>query len=127
MTMQLSYPLKISARLLPAVQIGPAWVSLEYLGERCFHWYIDVLKDGKAIEFAGEDFRLPMSAGSGDLSDFYRKAMASFLSFLQAFAEAVEYETRSGRKSDNSQLFPAGLRDWAVEFQDDIMLAQLEL
>lgn len=117
--MLLRPPMEISARLLPAVRIGDSWISLDYRGDREFKWYIDT----PIGEFSGTDFRGP---ACGDMDDFIRKSMESFLGFLDAFVEAIEYTRRTGRESENADLFPAELTDWAVENRDEILLKRLD-
>lgn len=47
----------------------------------------------------------------------------SFLSFMQAAIEAAEYEMRTGRESDNADLFPKHVVEWALEHKDAIDMA----
>ena len=54
------------------------------------------------------------------------KAMADLLGFIGAYAEAIEYERRTGSESDNRDLFPATLADAADAVGSDgfAMLAE---
>ena len=56
-----------------------------------------------------------------------RQGMESLLSFLGAAAESYGYTMRTGRESDNSELFPAFIVEWAYQNADEISMAQYEL
>lgn len=108
----LKSPVMITARLLPGVEVGGAFISIEYAGRQDrrganeFRWYIDL----GANEFTGDD-----------LSDWegLQGMLSSLLSFLGAFAEAQGYPD-----SENRDLFPEGLAEWAQQNSDEIgMLA----
>ena len=115
--MILKPPFKISGRLLPSLFIGTAWVSIELLSRTQARYYID-LADG--TEVIGDD--LSCRAGLT-----IQSAFESLLSFLGAYAEAIDYSTRTGRVSENSDLFPAALADWATGNSDEIGDAQFML
>jgi hypothetical protein len=53
--------------------------------------------------------------------------MASALSFLQACGDAANYEYRTGRGSENSDLFPAHVAIWAAQHVDELSIAAMEL
>lgn len=112
--MTLKQPFQISARLLPALNIGGAWVQLESLPKRdaenrtVYRWTIDL--PGGA-EFTGQDLR--SGCGGGSLQSGFE----SLLSFLGAFAEGGE----------NADLFPEGLREWAESAADEIACTACEL
>ena len=110
-------PFKISARLLPALQIGGAWISMEVTSDTQASYYI-YLADGS--EVTGDD--IGCRAGL-DL----QSAFSSLLTFLGAFAEAIDYETRTGRESENADLFPASLAEWATQNSDEIGIMSCEL
>lgn len=54
-------------------------------------------------------------------------AFDAFLSFLEAAAEAEEYEVRTGMKSDNSDLFPPHVTEWALLNKDEISMVHSEI
>lgn len=66
-----------------------------------------------------------MRGGSGD-SPCEARAMETLFGFLAAYAEALEYETRTGSESDNSDMFPDSLRSAAETIGSDgfFMLAE---
>jgi hypothetical protein len=115
--MILKPPFKISGRLLPALQIGRAWVSIELITCTQARYFID-LPDG--TEVVGDD----LSCRAGIT---LQGAFESLLSFLGAYAEAIDYGTRTGRASENKDLFPASLADWATGNSDEIGMTQLML
>ncbi len=122
--MELSNPISITPRLLPGLQIGGAWVAIDYAdqpgrrGRIRWRWFID-LPDG--AEFTGDDLQSGCQGGS------LREGLENLLSFLGAFAEAIQYTDRTGRFTDNGDLFPAGLAEWATENSDELGTAQLEV
>lgn len=123
-TLRLHPPLEIGPRLMPAVTIAPGTdhagrVSLD---PSDLTWYID-LADG--TEVSGGDFHHPYMRQ--EPSDYIREAMGAFLCFLSAFAEAIEYEFRTGRPSDNRDLFPRNLREWAYLNSDEIGMLSYDL
>jgi hypothetical protein len=118
--MILHNPFKISARLLPALEVAGAWLSLEEITKNpyrrsVYRWYVD-LPDGK--EFSGDDM-----GGHGG----YQRMFCSFLCFLGASGDAVDYEQRTGRDSENSNLFPLPVAEWASEHMDEITILQMDL
>jgi hypothetical protein len=50
--------------------------------------------------------------------------MESLLSFLTAAAESYGYTMRTGRESDNSDLFPAFIVEWAYQNDSEIQSVQ---
>jgi hypothetical protein len=56
-----------------------------------------------------------------------RDGMESLLGFLTAAAESHGYTVRTGRESDNSDLFPAFITEWAYQHADDLSMAEYEL
>ena len=122
--MEIKQPLCITSRLLPGVEIGGATISIEYAhvtftGQQVYRWHIDKV-DGIG-HFGGTD--LHSVAGGGTLQE----GLESLLGFLSAFAEAVDYERQIEQASENANLFPAGLADWAVENADEITTLVYEL
>jgi hypothetical protein len=77
----------------------------------CYKWTVEV--GGRIYE--DSDLRV---GASDHLND--TKALVSLLGFLSAFAEAVEYDRRNdARESENGDLFPEELRDWAEQIGSD--------
>lgn len=118
-------PLEIGPRLMPAASIAPGTdhagrVSID---PGSWEYYID-LPDGTTVH--GDDFRPAFFVGM-EPDDMVRAAMGSLLSFLGAFAEAIEYEFRTGRPSENRDLFPRNLREWAYLNSDEIGLLSYDL
>jgi len=121
--MTLNPPFAISARLLPALVIGGATISIERISitpdnRDRFQYFIDLI-DGK--QCSGDDLRSGCGGGS------IQSTFVSLLSFIDAFAEAHFYQLRSGRKSENADLFPTELAQWACENSDEISMIRLEI
>ena len=95
--MNLKHPFLISARLLPAVCVGDATISIEYAGS----------KRPAVIE----DVR----SGVGRAS--LRDGMSALLSFLYAAA------TQSDMKGE----FPPRVEEWAKQHSEEISMCQLEI
>jgi hypothetical protein len=69
-----------------------------YDGDRCQYEYL--VSDGETVLAAGDDLR----SGSGAEIDLF-DTMRSLVSFLGAAVESYEYEQRTGRPGENSDLF----------------------
>ena len=120
--MEISSPLCITSRLLPGCRIGDAELSIEYAyvtsdGRQCYCWYID----NADPEENWHSTDLQSGIGGGTLQE----GLESLLSFLGAFAEA-NYQNCE-QDSENANLFPVGLAEWAVQNQDAISEMELEL
>ena len=111
--MNLQSPFIISARLLPAIVIDNVTISFDQKNN-VFYF------DGPDFEYVENSFR--PGAGS-DIQDCF----VAILDFLGAFAEAISYETRTGRESDNKTLFPSIMSDWAIKNSDEFSILQQEI
>jgi len=119
----LNPPFQITPRLLPGLNIGGAWVQLQYCKSRdedrqSYRWTID-LPDGS--EHAGND--LSSGCGGGGL----QSGFASLLSFLGACAESVAYGRRAGHPGENADLFPPAVAEWADQNSDEIAMMACEV
>ena len=108
--MILHEPFKISARLLPALQIGDAWLSWNN-----FEFFLD--RPGEP-EYVIDDFRPGLGAQP-------QECFAAILSFMDAAAESRKYRERAGRHlgvafDSNEDLFPPHIVDWIVDNLDEI-------
>jgi len=105
---------KISSRLLPALQVGEAWISVDHTsksdrdGKPCWRYFIDI----GLMEVKGEDLH-----GWGNAGEMLR----SLCGFLVAFAEAHAYGDEEGQK-----LFPQELAHWAMENSDELSILSME-
>ena len=121
--MLIQSPLCITSRLMVGFQLGGAEVSIGYSDRpgrdrrTRYEYFIDI---GKR-EFRGDD--LQSGAGGGGL----QSGLESLVSFLGAAAEALDYETRTGRASDNADLFPRPVVEWACANSDELGMIGLEL
>lgn len=126
--MKLNSPFHISARLMPALTVANAAISLEYTGKRdgenrpVFAWVID-LPDGS--EHSGADLR----GGCGAKAEL-QEMFETLFSFLSAAGESFSHAERTGldgMEGENSDLFPFAVTQWAANNMDEITMAQIEL
>lgn len=112
--MTLHHPFQISARLLPAIQIGNDWISIEFDGESQgrarYKYHIDFGEQ----EYTGNDLKSGIGGGS------LQEGMASLLSFLSACAESFP------GKGENYDLFPPRIAAWAYRNSDEISMLSCE-
>lgn len=114
-------PLIITSRLLPGFTLDGVTVSVEPTGQ---HDAMGKPQWGYTIDhpertgWYARDLHGPTD---------HRDAVRTLLSFLTAFAEAVEYETRTGREAENSNLFPTFLKEWATQNSDELAMLEWEL
>ena len=117
--MQLQSPVLITSRLLPGVRVGGGTISITYSdregegGRTRYRWFVD-LDNGS--EFTGDDLQSGCQGGS------LQEGLVSLLSFLGAFAEAQRYPD-----SENADLFPSGLAEWATANSDEISMLESEI
>jgi hypothetical protein len=120
--MRLSEPFQIGPRLLSALKVGDTWLHLEHVGNAdnrmVFRWYVD-LADGS--EFSEADLK------SGMQGCTLQEMWGTFLAFLGAAAEAYATETFRGRTSDNSDLFPPSVAEWAYQEADELCCLQMDI
>jgi hypothetical protein len=118
--MELKNPIIITPRLLPGVQIGNAFIAIEYgkptprtsgTGRQVYKVTIDGV--GKRT-YIDETLRSGCQGGS------LQEGLSSFLHFLSACAE-------SKGKGENTNLFPKRIREWAEHFSDEISMLMIEV
>ena len=120
--MIINAPCFISSRLLPAIKVGDATISIGYARKRdrdnrtAYRYYID-LKDGED-GYTCDDIK--SGVGGGNLQE----GLHSVLSFLSACAESYRY---AGEDGENSDLFPQFIAEWAMANSDELSMASLEL
>jgi len=113
-------PFIISSRLLPAVSVAGATISIEptrnrdRYGKPEWRWYVD-LPGGR--EFDGAELY-----GWGDAGEM----LETLLSFLGACGESVNYRDRYGRGGDNAELFPPAVADWCGQNSDELAAAAFD-
>lgn len=118
--MQIQSPFIIGPRRLPALKVGGAWLSLELDGSQS--------PDGRDI--AGFTLDIPdgtmyvdrelKSGCQGFRSSV--EAFESFLGFLSACADSLEYANYSsdGGTGENANLFPSHIGEWALDNKYEI-------
>jgi hypothetical protein len=121
-------PMQISPRLLPALEVAGAWISIEPAGRTHsiasrvpdrleWHWHIDA--KGGLTQSGGE-----LSTGPQHIDDEagYRAAMGALLSFLMHAAECYRHDSDY---EDSS--FSTAVVHWAYQNDDELGMAQVEL
>lgn len=108
--MILESPLCISARLMPAIKVGNAYISFDLDCLDRFH--IDTPDWSETVP----GFRLPNIRFESDI-EMAREAFSAFLSF----AAAMRYSD-----SDNRDLFQPIVREWLYEHEDEIAYMHFE-
>lgn len=120
--MILHLPFIITPRLCAGLQIGDGWLSLmstyqgpreNALGARTIATLILDLPGG--IEYICDD----LSSGCGGFGG-YVSIFESFFAFLEAAVGSYEFEQRTGRKGENTDLFPPHVVEWACDNKSDI-------
>lgn len=115
--MKLNPPFIIAPNLEPGLEIGGAYITLQYgnrphpQGRQRYEWtwFMDDREE------SGDD--LASGVGGGTL----QQGFESMLSFLSAFASATN------PSSENHGLFPQSMREWAEQNSDEIELAWIDL
>jgi len=123
--MEIHAPMIITSRLLPGIKINDCTISIKITGND---------SDGRTtyyVYFDGDNNKfnyIETELKSGCQGGTEKEGLTSILSFLSAAGEAYAYNLhRTTNKSENSDLFPPFLNEWAYQNSDEITLAQLEL
>lgn len=123
--MIIKQPFIITSRPLPGFRFGDATLSLIdpnalSTGQaRVAHFVIDSL-----VGWTNYD-----SIGGGGAAKFKGPvaAFSTFLSFLLAAVEGLEYEDRVGRPGENADLFPRHVVRWALDNKSEIEMAHADM
>lgn len=122
-TYRLLPPYDIGPRLMPSVRLSDgSRVSIEAEeitgdGRVRWHYVIDGVDGTELLD--GND----MQSGRGDAPEDVANAFQTLASFLSAWVEALHY----GEASENYDLFPQSLADWAEANADELsMLVETE-
>lgn len=110
-------PFCISARLMPALKIGGAWLSLSAY-PLAFH--LD-LPNGDTFDIA--------EYHPGTAAVTLRTMFTDMLNFMSAAGESRQYRLRTGRNGENEELFEPKMVDWIADNMDEIssLAAELEV
>lgn len=119
--MQLSNPFFISCRLMAAVKIGDATISIGYAkrpgreSRTRYEWFFDCGE----IEETSDDLQ------SGNVRDAgIRSGMASLLNFMSACGESFRY---AGKDGDNVDLFPESMWEWLSSNREELSMLAMEI
>ena len=114
--MKIKSPFIIGSALSPALKIGDSTLHLTD---------VQVAEEGRdratfllvTPEFEYEDDQLRSGVGGflGTVGIF-----ESFLGFMQAAVESADYEERTGRIGENTDLFPRHIVEWAMDHRYEI-------
>lgn len=117
--MKLTHPVIITARLLPGVQIGKSYLSIEWAkdGTRAYTIYLDT------PDFEYSDSHIRPGAGKATL----QQGLEAALSFLEACGEAYRYKMSTGIESENYTLYPEHVAEWAYIHSDEISTIDIAL
>lgn len=121
--MILRAPFEISSRLLAAVQVGGATISIDMEDRDCegrtlYRAWID-LPDGREFEID--------AMKSGCQGGSIQEGMACLLTFLDAAAESRAYSRHTGEPGENEDLFAPEVVTWADEHSDAISMLACEI
>lgn len=118
--MELHHPVIITPRLMPGLRIGDGFISIEFAhtsGHRQhYRYFIDIGE----TEYSEHDISTGCQHG-------LQQALGSLCSFLSACAEGRQYTTRTGCESENGDLFPEHIGEWAEQNSDELSMLSVEL
>lgn len=127
--MQLHEPFIIGPRLLPALRIGDAILSLEGMTEATVTGALRVRRMSPAfiLDIGSEEHRIDdLQSGAGGFRSLV-EPFETLLSFMSACAESIQYRARTGHGGDNADMFPPPIAQWCADHASDIEAAQCEL
>ena len=110
---------EVLSRIIAGATIEFGYATREGTDGRTRFAYRITLPD-QAEPFVCDDLQSGISGGA--LED----GLCNLLGFLDAFADGVGYEERTGRESMNGDLFPARMREWAHQNSDAIAAVHFE-
>lgn len=116
--MKLSSPLLITPRLLPGVQISDSWISISHYSRRDGRSMYQYFIDTPEFEHEGHDITVRIG--------HEQRALSTLISFLSVAAESY-HSVLVGRQSENADLFPKNVMEWAYQHSDEISLLDCEL
>jgi hypothetical protein len=121
--MQLHSPFCITARLLPGVQVGNDYISIEYAGDTAsgrtrYRCYLDIGDK----EYESDDLKSGCQGGG------LQEGMASLCCFLEACGESYGYKMRNPHSEpENLGLFPEWVAEWAYQHSDELSMIEMEI
>lgn len=126
--MELTAPFIITPRLLPGIKIGETILSFENWGngpDGRIKWRVFFDPSGEDKKLLKKTVMVDGFASHrwiGQDNLFLLEQAKGLCSFLGAFVEASRY----GPKSDNWDLFPDSLREWALHYSEEISMTGWE-
>jgi hypothetical protein len=120
--MELHEPFIIGARLLPALRIGDAVLSLDSMAianvRSSAEFHLDIGDQTYRID----DLRSGATGFRSVVEPF-----SSMLSFMSACAESMRYRRSTGHGGENADLFEPAVAEWCADNASEIESAQCEL
>lgn len=122
--MRIKSPCIITPRLLPGVKVGDAILSIEQTDNitpddrDIYRYYLDTPE----FEYTAADLFSGVGGHAG-----LQAMLASCLGFLAACAESGQFELRTGRTRENTDLFPSHVGEWAMTQSDELGILAVEL
>jgi hypothetical protein len=130
MPLKLQAPFIISARLLPALRIGNAVLSLDGMTQVSIsHGQLVARRHapGFILDIGSRSYRIDdIQSGAGGFRSLV-EPFESLLSFMSACAESVRYRKRTGQPGENEHLFVPAVAQWCAENLSDIECAMCEV
>lgn len=119
--LKMSGPFKISARLLPAIEIDKCWISFD-ASKNYFHFdFADGQEHTEKTWNAGAMRRAHDGA-------YVQSAFESILSFLSACGESYRYKMSNPKSEpENLDLFPEFMHEWCYSNSDEFIMLECEL
>jgi hypothetical protein len=129
--MRIEQPLGITSRLMPGFILGNGTVSIGYSsrpgteGRIRYIYHIDLQADKESADgaFSWTADDLQSGCGGGSLQE----GLASLCSFLGACAESIQYASRCQGSTENADMFPEPIGEWASQNADELGMLTIEL
>lgn len=112
--MIINKPFYISSRLLPAITINDAEISLDRTAKQTVVWF-DLDGESRMID----DFNFKRA----NTQECFR----TILTFMSACADAIAYILRTGSKSENADLFEPFIAEWCNNNSDEIQMMECDI
>lgn len=128
--MEIHAPFIIGPRLLPALRIGDAFLSLDGMTETTVtagRFRMRSHSPGFILDIGQNSYRIDdMQSGAGGFESVV-EPFEMLLSFMSACAESIAYRERTGHGGDNADLFEPAVAQWCADNASEIESAQCDL
>ena len=116
-----------TSRFCAGVKIGPVTISIEYSpyegdnGRTRYRYFLDMEGQGETEEYHADDLQSGCQGGN------LQGGLESLFALLGAAGEAYACELRTGQESDNFDLFPPWVSEWAYQYSDELSLLAYDM